>query len=72
MVMFYAVIAPLSLCYGNQVVWRIPEELMKRVSQSRCSATMLLEYVFVNRDLGDLRVVLWWKLGRRLLIDLAS
>jgi len=38
--------------YRNQVVWRIPEELMKRVSQSRFSATMLIGHDFDNRGLS--------------------
>jgi hypothetical protein len=39
----------LCVGYSNQVVWRIPEELMKGVSQSRFPATMLLGHDFVNR-----------------------
>jgi hypothetical protein len=42
----------LIVSYRNQVVWGIPEELMKRVSQSRFQATMLLGLDFVNRSPG--------------------
>jgi hypothetical protein len=38
--------------YRDQVVWQIPEELMKGVSQARFQATMLLGLDFVNRNPG--------------------
>jgi hypothetical protein len=38
----------LIVSYRNQVVWGIPEELMKGVSQSRFQGTMLLGLDFVN------------------------
>jgi hypothetical protein len=48
----------LRVSYRNQVVWRIPEELMKRVSQSRFQATMLLGLDFVNKTTADMSVVI--------------
>jgi hypothetical protein len=42
----------LIVSYRNQVVWGIPEELMKGVSQSRFPTTMLLGLDFVNRSPG--------------------
>jgi hypothetical protein len=42
----------LIVSYRNQVVWGIPEELMKGVSQSRFQATMLLGLDFVNQIPG--------------------
>jgi hypothetical protein len=42
----------LIVSYRNQVVWRIPEKLMKGVSQSRFSSTMLLGHDFVNGSPG--------------------
>jgi hypothetical protein len=45
--------APHSIVsYRNQVVWGIPEELMKGVSQSRFQVTMLLGLDFVNQSPG--------------------
>jgi hypothetical protein len=60
----------LIMSYRNQAVWRIPDVLMKGVSQSQFLATMLLGLEFVNRSPGryERRSVIG--AGRRLLIDL--
>jgi len=42
----------LIVSYRNQVVWGIPDKLMKGVSQSRFQTTMLLGLDFVNRSPG--------------------
>lgn len=42
----------LIVSYKNQVVWGIPEELMKGVSQSQFQTTMLPGLDFVNRNPG--------------------
>jgi hypothetical protein len=42
----------LVVSYRYQVVWGIPEELIKGVSQSRFRVTMRLGLDFVNRSPG--------------------
>jgi hypothetical protein len=62
----------LIVSYRNQVVWGIPEELMKRVSQSRFQVTMLLGLDFVNRSPGRYERHYGAGIGGFLLIALPS
>jgi hypothetical protein len=47
--MLYTLCAPLRISCRNQIIWGIPEELIKRVSQARFITTMGLEHGFVNQ-----------------------
>jgi hypothetical protein len=51
-ILILRLIPHLRVSYRDQVVWRIPKGLMKRVSQSRFQDAMLLGLGFVNRNPG--------------------